>query len=142
MAPLQRLQLAWAQARLKPKLEHGPFVGAAELLTIGTARLLATGEAGRAAGWAVEVVGYIGLVFWQAHGAGADCHEVLPKVEPRSVARLDWRQWRHGQGNVAALGRRLGKVANFVIARVSRRDYERLVINQHHANVFQPARKK
>ncbi|QOQ83826.1 hypothetical protein INP81_08330 [Comamonas thiooxydans] len=58
MAPLQRLQLAWAQARLKPKLEHGPFVGAAELLTIGTARLLATGEAGRAAGWAVEVVGY------------------------------------------------------------------------------------
>ena len=49
----------------------GLEVGFPELLTIGTARLLATGEAGRAAGRAVEVVGYVGLVFWQAHGAGA-----------------------------------------------------------------------
>lgn len=31
VAPLQRLQPAWAPARLKPKLEHGPFVGAAGL---------------------------------------------------------------------------------------------------------------
>ena len=29
VAPLQRLQLAWAQARLKPELEHGLFIGAA-----------------------------------------------------------------------------------------------------------------
>lgn len=31
VVPLQRLQLAWAQACLKPELEHGPFVGAAGL---------------------------------------------------------------------------------------------------------------
>lgn len=66
----------------------GLEVGFPELLTIGTARLLATGEAGRAAGWAVEVVGDVGLVFWQAHGAGADCHEVSQKAKPRISGAL------------------------------------------------------
>lgn len=30
----------------------------------------------------------VGLVFWQAHSAGAGCHEISQKAEPRSVAGL------------------------------------------------------
>ena len=67
---------------------NGLVVGLPELHAIGAARLLASGSPGSAAGRAVEVVGYVGRVFWQAHGAGAGCHEVSQKAEPRSVAGL------------------------------------------------------
>lgn len=41
----------------------GLKIGFPELQTIGAARLLAAGSAGSATGRAVEVVGYVGLVF-------------------------------------------------------------------------------
>ena len=63
----------------------GPVVCVPQRLALGTARLFATGKAGSAAGRAVEVVGYVGLVFWQAHGAGAGCHEVSQKQSPASA---------------------------------------------------------
>lgn len=66
----------------------GLEIGFPELQPIGAARLLSGRGAGGNAGGALEVVGDVGLVFWQAHGAGADCHEVSQKAEPRSVAGL------------------------------------------------------
>lgn len=49
---------------------RGLVVGIPELHAIGAAILLAARSTGSAAGRAVEVVEQVGLVFWQAHGAG------------------------------------------------------------------------
>lgn len=57
---------------------RGLVVGIPELQTIGTARLLSGRGAGGNAGSALEVVGYVGLVFWQAYRAGAGSQERLP----------------------------------------------------------------
>ena len=46
---------------------------------VNASRLPSSKKVSSTAGRAVEVVGDVGLVFWQAHGAGAGCHEVSPK---------------------------------------------------------------
>ena len=66
----------------------GLVVCVPQRLALGTARLFATGKAGSAAGRAVEVVGDVGLVFCQVHGAGAGRHEASQKAKPRISGAL------------------------------------------------------
>ena len=79
---------AWAAARLGAGLQlcvgiKGLEIGFPEQQAIGAALLLATGKPAGTAGGTVKVEGDVGLVFWQAHRAGAGCHEVSQKAEPR-----------------------------------------------------------